>query len=83
MATSVEQWPTGATNNDGFTQVKNRRSRGSGASKAKKDQEVRENRSKNSFTVLGDRSEGDIPKDKEEVEHLEKDISAPEKEETQ
>ena len=84
MAASTEHRPVGAMENDGFTQVKNRRrSRGGGASKAKKDQEVRENRSKNSFVVLGDRSEGDIPKEKEEVEHMEKDTSAPEKEETQ
>ena len=84
MATSTEHQPVGAMENDGFTQVKNkRRSRGGGASKDKKDQEARENRSKNSFVVLGDSSKGDIPKEKEEVEQLEKDISALEKEETQ
>ena len=69
MAASIEQWPVGAIENDGFNQVKNkRRSKGSGASKAKKYQEVRENRSKNSFNALGDRSKGDTPKEKEEVE---------------
>ena len=70
--------------NDGFTQVRNKiRSRGGEAPKAKKDQEVRENISKNAFSLLGDRSEGDTPKEKEEVEQLEKDTSAPEKEEVQ
>ena len=71
-------------NNDGFTQVKNiKRSRGDGASKAKKNMEVKDNRSKNAFVVLGDRDDDDKPKDKEEGEQPTKDTNAPEREGTQ
>ena len=75
----------GARNNaDGFTQVKNcKRNRGSGASKAKKDMEARDNRSKNDFVVLGDITEDGKPKEKMEEVQPTKDISAPERMETQ
>ena len=77
---SADQRLVGAVNNDGFTQVKNRkRSRGGGASKAKKDIEAKDNRSKNAFVVLGDRVDEDKPKDKKEGEQPTKDNSAPER----
>ena len=84
MVASADQWPVGAVNNDGFTQVKNiKRSKGGGASKEKKDMEVKDNRSKNAFAVLGDNANEDKPKDKEEGEQPIKDTSALEREETQ
>ena len=71
MATNTDpadHRPEGAgPNSDGFTQVKNhKRSRGSGELKSKKDMEVRDNQSKNSFVVLGDTTEDGKPKEKVE-----------------
>ena len=80
----IDHRPEGVGNNDGFTQVKNhKRSRGGGASKAKKDMEAKDNRSKNAFIVLGDSANNDKPKDKAEEEQPTKVTSAPEREETQ